>query len=115
MQGNKAEPVSSKAAPTHSHGDLKEAMSRSPSSDGVSIDDQSDDESASSGDEVDDETAESDLRPYIFSSEGRHIFTCLMFFLPSCQIGLCLQGSDGHTWCNRSLVPAAATGPPSPS
>ena len=49
---------------------MKEAVSGSPSSDGVSIDDQSDDESASSGDEVDDETAESDLRPYIFSSEG---------------------------------------------
>jgi len=71
LQGNKAEPVISKTAPTHIHGDLKEAMSGSPSSDGVSIDEQSDDESASSGDEVDDETAESDLRPYIFSSEGR--------------------------------------------
>ncbi len=69
----------SKTAPTNSHGDPKEAMSGSPSSDGVSIDEQSDDESASSGDEVDDETAESDLRPYIFSSEGR-IYSLASYF-----------------------------------
>jgi len=71
--------VFSKTAPTNSHGDPKEAMSGSPSSDGVSIDEQSDDESASSGDEVDDETAESDLRPYIFSSEGR-IYSLASYF-----------------------------------
>lgn len=49
---------------------MKEKESRSHSSDGVSIDDQSDD--ASSGDEIDDESAESDLKPYIFSSDGVH-------------------------------------------
>lgn len=48
-------------------------MSGSPSSEGVSIDDESDEDSASSGDEVDDDTAESELKPYIFSSEGARV------------------------------------------
>lgn len=51
---------------------MKEKHPLSQLSDGAefSIADQSDEESASSGDEVDDETAESDLKPYIFSSDG---------------------------------------------
>ena len=51
---------------------MKDKHRQSQSSDGAdfSIDDQSDEQSASSGDEVDDETAESDLKPYIFSSDG---------------------------------------------
>ncbi len=74
LQGNQAEPEASKPNTTPNQDHLKRAMPGSPSSDdGVSIDDQSDDESASSGDEVDDMTAESDLKPYIFSSDGEDV------------------------------------------
>ena len=70
LQGNKAETGVNTVAVATSQNELKHTMPDSPSSDGVSIDDQSDEESASSGDEVDDMTAESDLKPYIFSSDG---------------------------------------------
>lgn len=67
-QGNQAEPVTSDHDAINDRADVKTKDSQSHSSDGVSIDDQSDD--ASSGDEIDDERAESDLKPYIFSSDG---------------------------------------------
>lgn len=69
LQGNQAE--SRTADQDSSPADVKEKHPLSQLSDGAefSIADQSE-ESASSGDEVDDETAESDLKPYIFSSYG---------------------------------------------
>ena len=73
LQGNKAEPDSSKTDININQSELKTGVSGSPSSEGVSIDDESDEDSASSGDEVDDDTAESELKPYIFSSEGARV------------------------------------------
>lgn len=72
LQGNQAEPRAPKKDATDSSSHMKDKHRQSQSSDGAefSIDDQSDEESASSGDEVDDETAASDLKPYIFSSDG---------------------------------------------
>lgn len=72
LQGNQAEPRAPKHDATDSSAHVKVKQRQSQLSDDAefSIDDQSDEESASSGDEVDDQTAESDLKPYIFSSHG---------------------------------------------
>ncbi|KAL3145355.1 hypothetical protein ABBQ38_001611 [Trebouxia sp. C0009 RCD-2024] len=66
--GNQAEPRKSYHDAITEPANVKEKGSQSHSSDGGSVDDQFDD--ASSGDEIDDENAESDLKPYIFSSDG---------------------------------------------
>ena len=72
-QGNKKLESEAPRPSTLSSGvDLKSALPGSPSSGEVSVDDQSDDNSSSSGDEIDDMTAESGLKPYIFSSDGEN-------------------------------------------
>ena len=90
LQGNQAEPASSSRDAFGSPADLKTVHSTSPSSEEVSIEDQSDEESASSGDEVDDETAESDLKPYIFSSDGVQDFRKLLLCCTTSNIQACL-------------------------
>ena len=56
----------------------REQLVRSPSSEDISIDDQSDLESTSTSDDVDDVTADSDLRPYIFCTDGKSAPTVLV-------------------------------------
>lgn len=56
----------------------REQLVRSPSSEDISIDDQSDSESTSTSDDVDDVTADSDLRPYIFCTDGKSAPTVLV-------------------------------------
>ena len=92
---------------------LKSKMSNSPSSDEVSIeDDQSDGDSASSGDEMDDETAESDLRPYIFSSDGQ-LGSCYLHSTSPIILNLLLCAGTRRSFVVQQIIRANSSHRPS--